>query len=188
MKRHDLEYFCSVLPQLSTGYESNKYTSPKIEDQMASPKIFEQNTVTPLAHNPATDGNPGTTTLSSSLSILKKSPKIVRSTRNNVPHHITQFERIPVRIPQRSRYNTVVIRVFLIPPKLKEYLLELLYVEDITVSRPLVSTLVIRDLYKLIKLLRVHHAQLLLSLSRMLDPLLSQMLFLLCVRTLIVTT
>ena len=70
---------------------------------MASPKLFAQNTVTPPAPYPATDGNPGTTTLSSSLSTLKKSPKVVRSTHNNVNlHDITQFERIPVRITQCS--------------------------------------------------------------------------------------
>ena len=88
MKRHDSEYSCFFTP-ISTGYELNKYTSPKIEDQVASPNLFEQNTVTPPAPNLATDGNPGTTTLSSSLSILKKSPKVVRSTRNNVLHDIT---------------------------------------------------------------------------------------------------
>ena len=56
-------------------------------------------------------------------------------------------------------HDIIVIRVLSILPKLKEYLLELLYVQDIPVARPLVSTLVICDLYKLIKLLLVLNAR-----------------------------
>ena len=86
--------------------------APKIDYQIASPKLFVQNPLrTPRVPNPVADGNPGTTILSSSLSILKNSPKFVRYTRNNVPYDITQFERIAVRITLRTRHNSLLTQL-----------------------------------------------------------------------------
>ena len=94
MKRHDPEYSCSFLPQYPRVINPIDIEAPKSRTKWRHPNyLCKTQFRTPQVPNPVVDGNPGTTILSSSLWILKNSPKVVRYTRNNVPYDITQFER-----------------------------------------------------------------------------------------------